>query len=377
MHDVGLGPGDEERAAQLHATSTIVDLVWWGPATYRSFTPAMDDELRDAYARHRDLAVLIDHAQRIPGRHAVLGLFPEYRELWDGSGVTGGHYGLQVAKPRPLLKGISHVDYLVDHLPWLHKALRASDFRAAKASGGHVLYIQCQPIMPISRDLGLIDLAQDGGLRALQLSYNVQDLVASGCTEGSQGGVSQFGAKVIAHLNELGVIVDASHCNQQTVLDACALSERPVMVSHTAADALYAHDRSISDTAAEAVASTGGVIGVVAVPFFLGRGTPTVSAMVDHIDHLVRAVGWEHVAIGTDWPMGAPTWVLEESAERGMGNGFRAEHGIRPTTNLVGFDDYRDFPNLTRALVARGYPDDQVRGILGENFLRVFEEVCG
>jgi membrane dipeptidase len=155
------------------------------------------------------------------------------------------------------------------------------------------------------------------------------------------------------------------------------MSEQPVIVSHTAAAACYPHDRGISDEAAEAIAATGGIIGVVAHPAFLGAGEPSMVTMLDHIDHFTRIAGWRHVAISTDWPLAGPKWLLERRTSMILDNGFRAEHGIVPTQNVIGFDDYRDFPNITRGLVSRGYTDEQVRGILGENFLRVFQAVCG
>src|SRR5438128_10329582 len=100
--------------------------------------------------------------------------------------------------------------------------------------------------------------------------------------------------------------------------------------------------------------------------------------MLDHIDHIAQLVGWRHLAIGTDWPMAGPLSVqkrlLPSRFER---NGFRGEHNIDVTARLEGYGDPRDLVNITRGLVARGYDDEQVRGILGENFLRVFAAVCG
>jgi membrane dipeptidase len=114
------------------------------------------------------------------------------------------------------------------------------------------------------------------------------------------------------------------------------------------------------------------------VPFFLAAGAGvTVEAMLDHIDYVAARVGWRHVAIGTDWPMAGTKWSLGFFDEWVQSLGFRAEHGVDARTNLIGFDDYRDFPNLTRGLVERDYTDEQIAGILGENFLRVFEAVCG
>ena len=375
VYDYGLSAEAEKRAARLHEESTIIDVIWWGPVAYRSYTPEMNAALRAM--GDGDLAALMGYSERLPRRLAAAGKLPEYRRLWDASGVTAGQYEVQVGDSRLLLEGVSQLTYLLDRLPWLRKAVRADDFQQAKGNGEHAFYLQCQPTPPISRDFALVDLAYDVGLRVLQLTYNVQDAIATGCTERSKGGVSELGAKLIARLNELGVIVDTAHCGNQTILDACRISQRPVICSHTAAAAQYAHDRGISDEAALAVAETGGIIGVVTIPFFLGPGKSTMDTMFDHIDHFTRTVGWQHVAIATDWPMAGPKWLLEKRKALSLANGFRPEHGNVPTQNLIGFDDYRDFPNITRGLVARGYTDEQIHGILGDNFLRVFEAVCG
>jgi membrane dipeptidase len=220
--------------------------------------------------------------------------------------------------------------------------------------------------------------AWDLGLRMVGLTYNMQNDVGGGCTERTDTGVSNFGAKLIAAMDELGMIVDTSHSGRQTTLDACELSGRPVVASHTSAAAVYEVDRAKSDEELQALAETGGVIGVYAVPFFLAAGSGvTIEAMLDHIDYIVDLVGWQHVGIGTDWPMQSDLASLERVfMPMILEKGFRPEHNIG-VENLVGFDDYRDFSNITRGLVARGYDDEQIRGILGENFLRVFEAVCG
>jgi membrane dipeptidase len=179
-------------------------------------------------------------------------------------------------------------------------------------------------------------------------------------------------------MDEMGIIVDTAHSGKQTTLDCCRVSRRPVIASHALAAAVQPHDRAKSDEEIRAIASTGGVIGIVAVPFFLSDGVDvTVEAMLDHIDHIASLVGPEHVAIGSDWPMQqskASLLRLRAIEER---IGFRPEHRIDWPVNLVGLDDYRDFPNLTRGLVSRGHSDEAIRGILGENFLRVFAAVCG
>jgi membrane dipeptidase len=98
--------------------------------------------------------------------------------------------------------------------------------------------------------------------------------------------------------------------------------------------------------------------------------------MLDHIDYVAGLVGWEHVAIGTDWPLALDKESLHATESTWGSIGFRPEHNVN-AADLIGFRDYRDFPNITRGLVGRGYSDEQIQGILGENFLRVFEQVCG
>jgi membrane dipeptidase len=115
------------------------------------------------------------------------------------------------------------------------------------------------------------------------------------------------------------------------------------------------------------------------VPFFLGAVEhASLTTWLDHVDHVARVVGPEHVALGTDWPMPGPKWTLGPFAAWSMGVGFREEHGMNLLEhNLPGFDDYRDLPNLTRGLVSRGYGDAEIQGMLGGNALRVFEAVVG
>jgi membrane dipeptidase len=218
-------------------------------------------------------------------------------------------------------------------------------------------------------------------LDVCELAYNRMNFVAGGCTDRYDPGLSHFGLQFVQRCNEVGVIVDTAHTGRQSTLDACEASSKPVVATHTSAAELYACDRAKSDEELRALAGTGGVIGVYAVPFYLAAldgSQPTIELFFDHVDYLCELVGWQHVAIGTDWPIALPHDLQRRILmPRLEDHGFREEHNIDVTTTLAGFRDPRDFPNITRGLVSRGYDDDQIRGILGENFLRVFEDVCG
>ena len=299
-----------------------------------------------------------------------------FERCWRESGVTAGNR--QAGKKLLAGPNLALAQAQFDTFTWLIKALEAADIRRAKQLGLHAGFISAQDASGLDSDLRVIQSLYDLGLRMLGLTYNTQNLVGSGCTDESDGGLSTFGRKVVARMNELGMIIDTAHSGCRTTLDACRLSSQPVVASHSSAAALYPVARAKSDDEIRAIAETGGVVGVYALPCFLTADVdPTIESFFDHIDYLTALVGWEHVGLGTDWPMQLDEWTIRECLlPMGYGAGFTAADKLG-TGNLDGFDDYRDFPNITRGLVARGYRDQQIRGILGENFLRVFETACG
>jgi membrane dipeptidase len=379
--DYGLSEEQEQKAVKLHAESIVCDMIYWGPCSYLSNTPEMEKELEVHWNTFHDpgktsILGIFQHQ-----RYALQGKFPEYKKCWDDSGLTAGNRTVDgFTSLEALIYCFGWNQAMFDHFPWLVKALKADDFRRAKAEGKHAAWINTQLLMGVNLDfIRLVEPAYMMGLRMIQLSYNFMTYIASGCTERTDAGVSNYGAKLIQLMNALGIIVDISHCGRQSTLDACQLSDKPVIASHASAEAVYKHARAKSDEELKAIAATGGVIGIVTVPFFLAGGEGVgMESWMDHADYIAKLVGWEHVAIGSDWPMPMPKSILKDAFNTLASEaGFREEDNIDSATNLIGFDDYRDLPNITRGLVSRGYRDEQIKGILGENFLRVFEEVCG
>ena len=379
-YDWGLDEAAEERARRLHDTSVVVDMLFWGPVTQEDRVPEMDEELYAAGAG-LDLVNQVHFMFNQGLRWAAEGRLPAFRERWDESGVTAGSFDLQVGSPQLLLESGALVARATSQLDWLSVACTAQDVRDAAARGGHAWILNNQPSIAISRDLGLLGLAHDLGLRVGQLTYNSIDHVGGGCTDRIDIGLTNFGVQVVQRYNELGVIVDVSHSGRQTALDACAVSERPVICSHTTASALRPHARAKSDEEFLAIAATGGIIGVAAVPPFLsGPGQADLGHVLDHLDHMVQVVGIEHVGFGTDWPMASrDDWAEEVLTPALKGWGFREEHGVLDDARdrVRGLETYRGWPNITRGMVARGYSDEDVAALLGGNFLRVFESVCG
>lgn len=378
--DLSLGEEDEERAARLHGDSIIVDCLSWGPLGYRDVSEEMDEELRNAARRLEGRGVEFAHfTMDQPIRWAAKGILPGYRSAFDESGVTAGTAQVLTSSYEQLVTTSRSALAAFDRLDWLVKATRAADITGAKADGGHAVVLRTQPVLSHAQDAGLIDAAYDIGLRVFQLTYNVSDFVGGGCLE-DQIGLTSFGRRLVERLNGKGAVVDVAHAGKQTTLDACQCSEAPVICSHTSVSGVYSHARAKGDDELEAIAGTGGIVGILGVPFFIGKGQRLdLNAMLDHVDHAVKIVGPEHVAIGTDWPGYAPKWMFEKMFQQFAAEvGFQPEHGVSDAgENLVGFDDYREFSNITRGLVARGYDDEEVSAILGGNFLRVFQAVCG
>jgi membrane dipeptidase len=381
-YDFGLSAEEETRATRVHSESIIIDMLYWGPFTHRSFTEEMEKEILAFWEACHDPSKTALFSSSMPIRLAVRNKLPQFKELWDASGVTGGSRSVDGFNSiQRFAFTFGNNISMFDHIPWLIKALSADDFFRAKAEGKHAGWINAQLQGGIERNfIDLIEPSYNLGLRMIQLSYTNMTFIGAGCTERTDAGVSNYGANVIALMNKLGIIVDTGHCGHQTTLDACALSIAPVVASHTSAKGVYNHPRGKSDEELRAIAGTGGVIGVVAVPFFLKPGDQiTIDAMLDHINYITNLVGWKHVAIGTDWPAQLPKLAKIRNVFDAyvFGLGFGKEHKINSLQYVSGFDDYRDFPNITRGLVKRGYSDKEIKGILGENFLRVFKEVCG
>jgi membrane dipeptidase len=379
-YPLGLTAEQEERAARLHREAIVIDLLYWGPLSHRGYTAEMEQELRDSYAVHGNTMTSIMEALHQPHRMALAGDMPELKEIWAASGITAGSLQLGVGDAESLLSSAAYLTAVTDGLDWVRKVNTADDIVQAKAEGQLAWIGNCQPTTPISRDLTMLDHARDLGLRMLMLTYNQQDHVGAGGTEIHDAGLSAFGRRVVQHCNDLRIVVDTAHCGPQTTMDACRYSQTPVVASHTSSRSVFAHDRGKADDVLKALASTGGVIGIVTVPFFIGAPrTADLNTFADHVEHVAQTVGVEHVAIGTDWPMPGPMWSLNLVADFAAQNGFRGEeHQIDDTGyTLKGFDDYREMVNLTRVLVSRGWSDEDITAVLGGNALRVLREVLG
>ena len=318
----------------------------------------------------------------------------QYLDLWRRSGVTvacgtfSGAHRMSGAFDRAseaIARGYLFVDALGGAL---QIARRSADIECIHRDGAHGIVIDFQNTTAFGDDLSRVDYFYNLGLRMVQLTYNLRNLVGDGCTEAHQGGLYYFGREMVQRLNEARILVDVSHCSEQVGWDAMKISTAPIVVSHSASKAVCYHDRGKTDELAKAVADHGGYFGVVIVPGFIAESPEaTLDDFARHIEHLVDVMGIDHVGIGTDKTGPGPgtesiVQYPDSMPRHRPGSfdwaGFRLkEHRLTPEYHLNGYRDFGDWPNLTVELAQRGFNEEELRKVLGLNFLRVFREVVG
>lgn len=275
---------------------------------------------------------------------------------------------------QPTKFALQALDYWYAELaesPQWRLALGADDFRRAERDGQVAVVFGFEGAMPIDDDLGILRMFHRLGIRSVGLTWNGRNLLGDGVAAGGGGGLTRFGRAAVAEMNRLGIVIDVSHMADEGIRDTIDASAHPIIASHSNARALCAHPRNLPDALAAALAARGGVIGLhMLAQFVSGSPRATLDQFLDHIDHFVRLVGPAHVGIGPDcmeqWPAGVyrELWAGTEMAA--------LQFSYPPE-----FDSLAKCLNVTRGLVARGHGDDAIRGILGDNVLRVFETVLG
>ncbi|MBW2370448.1 MAG: membrane dipeptidase [Deltaproteobacteria bacterium] len=376
LFEFDLTEAQEEKAKNLHEESIVIDLLFQGPLAPTAFNDEISEKIKAEVSQHTDVKKGFMKGFLISAKLGVEEM-PEFKDWWFESGLTAGNRQLGTDTMESMFASMCITAYQFDKCDWLVKALKADDIRAAKKANKKAGIVSAQDTTSLGTDLDNLDLIYDFGMRVLQLTYNTQNHVAAGCTERTNAGVTTYGVKFIERMNQLGMVVDTGHSGKQTTLDACDISSSPVIASHTAVEGVCRHARCKSDEEIEAIAKTGGVVGIVTVPQFLSNDEePSVAHLLDHVDYVKNLVGVDHVGIGSDWPMSMPMWMMETIATGlALELGFRKEDKLPTTDTLKGFSENKEYINITRGLVSRGYSDEDIKKIIGENWLRVFDQV--
>ncbi len=259
----------------------------------------------------------------------------------------------------------------LEHGDLVRPVKAADDIQAAKREGRIAFLFGAQNCTPIEQDLGLVEIFRSLGLMVMQLTYNNQSPLGGGCYEAVDSGLTRFGREVLGEMNRVGMIADLSHSGEKTTLDAIAHSTRPVCISHADPNFFHENVRNKSETVLRALGASGGMLGFSLYPLHIGGSRCKLEEFSAMVARTAEIMGVEHIGFGTDSVRKQPDDVLDW-----MRSGRWTRSGAKPSWPdwPAWFKSPADFPNLTDALLARGFSREDVAKIMGGNWLRFFEE---
>lgn len=308
----------------------------------------------------------------------------EYLEWYREGGITALAPSVaSTENARVTLEGIATWHRRLRERNDLLLVHKAADIEEAKRSGQLGIYLHLQGTDPIEDNLDFVDLYKALGVGVIQLTYNVKNRVGDGCEERTDCGLSRFGLRVVERLNRAKVIVDCTHTGLRTSLEAVEHSSAPVVLSHSNPASVHASARNVSDELIEAIARSGGLIGICGFPAMVAaKSAPSLDDFIAHIDAIAERVGIDHVGLGIDYYTGQAGVATDEEALRSYNAAIQSgiwgsAYPPPPHRYPSGIETPRTFPNLTARLLERGYSSDDVRKVLGQNWLRVMRAVWG
>lgn len=298
---------------------------------------------------------------------------------------TGGVSAVHVTvsyweNARETLTRLAEWDRLFEAFPSLvRRAQTAEDIVAAHQDGVVAVFFGFQHCSPIEEEVGLVEVFRRLGVLVMQLTYNNQSVLASGCYEPNDGGVSRFGKEVIREMNRVGMIVDMSHSGEKSTFDAIELSSRPIVISHANPLSWHKALRNKSDDLIRALARRGGLLGFSLYPHHLAHGGEcTLDDFCGMVARCAEMIGVDHIGFGSDLctnhPVSIVEWMRSGKWTKGKdpGEGSKAQPGWPPQP--AWFETSRDFPNLLRGLEKAGFSGEEIAKIAGQNWLRILRE---
>lgn len=252
----------------------------------------------------------------------------------------------------------------------ISKVTTVSEIRNAKKERKFSVMYGLEGLKPIGTDLNNLRILYSLGIRSAVLTWNYRNLIADGVAERGGTGLSNFGIEVVSEMNRLGMIIDISHISKNGYFDVMEFTKSPIVASHSNVRALCDHRRNLTDEQIKALAEKDGVLGICFYPPFVSKEKPNLDRVLDHVDYVSKLVGSRYIGLGPDYIDYIEELILAEvkGAPGDYGSRFEYTESLENASTLH---------NMTRGLVSRGYSDKEIRGILGENFLRVYEKILG
>jgi membrane dipeptidase len=256
------------------------------------------------------------------------------------------------------------------------------DVRQARSEGRTAIFFGFQNPSPIEDDIGLVEICHMLGARFMQLTYNNQSLLATGCYESEDTGITRMGRAVIAEMNRVGLVIDMSHSAERSTLDAIEVSSRPIAISHANPSFWHPARRNKSDDVLKALGESAGMLGFSLYPHHLKGGTNcTLDSFCEMIARTAELMGVSQIGIGSDLCQDQPDSVVEWmrvgrwTKDIDYGEGSAANAGFPPMPSW--FQDNRHFDAIATGLHKQGFSQADVAGIMGENWLNFYDASFG
>ena len=255
-----------------------------------------------------------------------------------------------------------------------------NDIEKAKKENKTAIFFGFQNCSPIEDDIGLIEKVHEYGCRFMQLTYNNQSLLATGCYEKNDSGVTNFGREAIKEMNRVGVVVDMSHSAEKSTLDAIEISDKPIAITHANPSFWHNVKRNKSNTLLKNLSESGGILGLSLYPHHLNGGTNcTLESFCEMVAKTADLIGEKNIGIGSDLCLNQPDSIVEWMRN---GNWTKTKNYGEGSKNKPGFPkqpdwflDARGFKNLESGLKKIGFNEEETNGILGNNWFNFYKGI--
>ena len=254
------------------------------------------------------------------------------------------------------------------------------DIEKAKIEKKTAIFFGFQNCSPIEDDIGLVEKVYDLGCRFMQLTYNNQSLLATGCFENIDSGVTNFGKEVIKEMNRLGLVIDMSHSAEKSTIDAINISQKPIAITHANPAFWHAAKRNKSNELLKILSENDGMLGLSLYPHHLKDGTNcSLESFCEMAAKTADLMGVEKIGIGSDLCLNQPDTVVEWmrngtwAKAKNYGEGTKNNSGFPKQPDW--FTDARGFSNLENGLSKVGFNKNEINGILGDNWFNFYKRM--